>query len=594
VNYLTTNNSRRALIYTRVSTTEQGENTSLESQFAACLARLHSEGAQLVQHFSDMQSGADYQSRRGLQNALDEIEAKNADIIIVYDMSRLSRDLEHQQAIRKRIERAGGRLLFCTQQFDATPEGSLMFGVTGSFAEYERLKIRERTTRGRRARAEAGRQPCSAMPPFGYNIVTKEQIMRGDYTIEQLGTYQEIEAQSKWIKPLFQKFVAGEAYYALAAWLTAEKIATPRGAEAWSPTTIRNIITNPVYKGAPQFGAHKRLHDEARLLRGVGKSYLVKTDAEARLQLSAPALVSEELFGAAQERVAEIAGGRRAFKERRYLLSGLLRCAACGCGMIGRFQGGNSFYAAKKQKTAQELAQQVADGSIKPSAVYKCRSKWEKSQTPCNGASYNIEATDAALIAQIVEMMGSARQLEVAVRRQLQEAVPPRRPNKKQLPSLRKQLSELERFQDATAQAQIRAIASGDDAAPFERKMHEYSKRKRQLEAEIAAIEANQKSLSKTTVATQARSLQTAMNELSTFIMDESLPVAERFESLSLLIECIVPQNAKTVIKNQASDNPKEDSAKPKRGKPGRPAAIIVPEFFEIKWRLRRVMEAEK
>ena len=575
--------SFRCVIYTRVSTAEQGENTSLESQFAACLSRLHTEGAQLVQHFSDVQSGADYQSRLGLQKALDEIESQNANLVIVYDMSRLSRDSEHQQAIRKRIERAGARLIFCTQQFDATPEGSLMFGVTGSFAEYERLKIRERTMRGRRARAESGRQPCSAMSPFGYNVVTKEQIMRGEYTIEQLGTYQEVENQAQWVKPLFEKFVSTAAYNALAQWLTGEKVTTPRGAAAWSAPTIRGILTNPVYKGAPEFGEHKRLNDESRLARGVGKSYLVKTDKSERLTLNAPALVSEELWEAAQKRVAEIANGRRSFKERRYLLSGLLRCPDCGRSMIGRYQGGNSFYAAKKL--------QAKGIDVTPTAVYKCRSKWEKNETPCAGVSYNIEATDAALIKQVTETLANSRQLEQALRRQLQESTPKKHTDKSQLPKLKKQLTELEKFQSATAEAQIRAIVEREDTTPYERKMREFSEHKRKIEVEILEIENGQKSICRATVSAQAKSLRTAMAELSAFFTDSALPMPERFEALSLLIEYIVPKNEQELQGNENNGDNEDDKIKSKRG---RPSTIISPKTFIIHWRLGSRLETKK
>jgi site-specific DNA recombinase len=53
-------------------------------------------------------------------------------------------------------ERAGAKLVFVTEGLDSTPEGQMMQSVRGYVTEVERQKIKERTSRGKRARLLAG------------------------------------------------------------------------------------------------------------------------------------------------------------------------------------------------------------------------------------------------------------------------------------------------------------------------------------------------------------------------------------------------------------------------------------------------------
>lgn len=99
----------KAVLYLRVSTEEEAETgTSLETQELACLRKVAALGGQVIGiHKDEGVSGGFYLSRPGIQAALCDLEAKRADVLIVASLSRFSRDAEHQQAIRKRIERAG-------------------------------------------------------------------------------------------------------------------------------------------------------------------------------------------------------------------------------------------------------------------------------------------------------------------------------------------------------------------------------------------------------------------------------------------------------------------------------------------------------
>ena len=99
-----------AILYVRVSSEEQVKNTSLGGQLDSCRAKAGELSLPIVAEYRDEGiSGAFFKSRPGLQAALSDIEEGRGNRLICLDISRLSRDVEHQQIIKKKVENAGGR-----------------------------------------------------------------------------------------------------------------------------------------------------------------------------------------------------------------------------------------------------------------------------------------------------------------------------------------------------------------------------------------------------------------------------------------------------------------------------------------------------
>ena len=264
----------RAVLYTRISTDEQAESgTSLESQPLACAQEAKRLAAEVVTHCQDAGvSGAFYETRPGIQDALKVIEDGRADTLIVHSISRLSRDSEHPAAIRNRVAAAGGRIVFCDMDFAPTPEGDLAFGIMGTFAEYERKVIRGRSMKGRRRRAEEGVQTSRGQRPYGYAIVTRDAVLRGEWPAELLGTYQVVEDEARWGRAMFTRYSEGSSLRQIALYLHRQGVPTPRGGVEWEAETIARILKNPVYKGEPTFG---------RRVNGVAKVQLSQSSPRA-------------------------------------------------------------------------------------------------------------------------------------------------------------------------------------------------------------------------------------------------------------------------------------------------------------------------
>ena len=80
------------------------------------------------------------------------------DTVVVWKLDRLSRSLKDVLHIMDRIADAGAGFRSVTENIDTTtPAGRMMMQMVGSFAEFERAMIRERTSAGIAAARAEGR-----------------------------------------------------------------------------------------------------------------------------------------------------------------------------------------------------------------------------------------------------------------------------------------------------------------------------------------------------------------------------------------------------------------------------------------------------
>jgi DNA invertase Pin-like site-specific DNA recombinase len=103
--------------------------------------------------FEETASGGRW-DRPELHRMLDQL--REGDVVVVWNLDRLSRSLKDVLHIMERIGDAGAGFGSITEAIDTTtPAGRMMMQMVGSFAEFERAMIRERTSaRLAAARAE--------------------------------------------------------------------------------------------------------------------------------------------------------------------------------------------------------------------------------------------------------------------------------------------------------------------------------------------------------------------------------------------------------------------------------------------------------
>jgi DNA invertase Pin-like site-specific DNA recombinase len=156
--------------YARVSTIDQDSALQLDALAAAGCERIFEEKA----------SGAK-EDRPELTRALDHM--RKGDVLVVWKLDRLARSLKQLVLVLEALGVRGIGFRCLAPAIDTTtPEGRLLYSITGAFAEFEREIIRQRTRAGLKAalaRGRKGGRPPSMKP----EDITKARAMLRDHTI---------------------------------------------------------------------------------------------------------------------------------------------------------------------------------------------------------------------------------------------------------------------------------------------------------------------------------------------------------------------------------------------------------------------------
>ena len=127
--------------YTRISTTKQEDNTSLEAQAEQILERY--PDAIII---SEVFSGA--KKRPKFEALIDKMQ--EGDMLICTKLDRFCREMKDGLEYIDRLRDKGCSVhLFDVGLIEDTPTGKLLVGVLLAFAEFERAKTIERTTEGK-------------------------------------------------------------------------------------------------------------------------------------------------------------------------------------------------------------------------------------------------------------------------------------------------------------------------------------------------------------------------------------------------------------------------------------------------------------
>lgn len=318
------NGQRRALIYTRVSTERQQKEATAESQQREARAFAEKRGLAIVRVAHEQHTGAELWERPILTAERERIRNGEYDAVIFHSVDRLSRDAAHLLIFHDECTRAGVEILFVTEEFDATPEGKLMLSVKGFVAEIERLKIRERMTRGKRQRVERGKLINASTPLYGYHQ-DKETSAR---TINP--------SEAKIIRRIWELAAAGIGMHSIARKLNAEGVASPGDGKRvykdgrsprWGKSSIQRILREPAYAGlsVAYRWKHEKTNGKERVIENPRDKWIILADDLT------PAIITLEEFDRLQEVISNrMAGDAKRNETRPALLRGLIFCGRCG------------------------------------------------------------------------------------------------------------------------------------------------------------------------------------------------------------------------------------------------------------------------
>jgi site-specific DNA recombinase len=335
-------------LYARVSSEQQAEAKTIDSQLAEIRARIVTDGCDIanVLEFVDNGYSGSILVRPGLERLRDVAAAGGMDRLYVHSPDRFARHYAYQVLLLEELTHAGVEVIFLNRSLGQTPEDQLLLQVQGVIAEYERAKFLERSRRGKRHAAQEGRVGILCHAPYGYHYVSKQEgggEARYEIVLDEARIVQQIFA---WVSE--ERCTIND----VCRRLHQAGIQTQKGKEYWDHKTIWGMLKNPAYKGEAAFGKTqwKPISSRLRAPRGIpeiSRRGSAGNDAPKVewITIPVPGLVDLAVFEAVQEQLEE--NQRRArIPEHgtRYLLQGLLVCAKCGYAYCGRTNGTRNAY----------------------------------------------------------------------------------------------------------------------------------------------------------------------------------------------------------------------------------------------------------
>lgn len=401
--------TQRAVLYARVSSDDtRNEGRNLAGQLEMCREYALQRGWTVVAELAEDDRGASGASLDlpQLNRLLDMARSGELDVVVVREIDRFSRRLAKQLIIEEELKRRGVRIEYVLGEYPDTPEGNLMKNVKASVAEYEREKIAQRMTRGRRLIVKNGSIMLHGdKPPYGYrvsedgkNLVIHEpeaQIVRLIFTWYAIGDEEG------------QKFGSRK----IAQILTERNIPTwedihgynskRRPSGNWSSGVIGRLLARKTYMGKWEYGRRKnnKMNPE---------SYL--------LTLDVPAIVTPELWKLAQSQKLVNKQRSRRNTKRQYLLTSRIKCGVCGTRMngMGRPSRGKLYlyYYCNTKRGDYAVKKQCDNGTFRADHVDRLIWEWIRSLLIDTAAL--SDALDAYRFKREEDMRPLRERLEVA------------------------------------------------------------------------------------------------------------------------------------------------------------------------------------
>lgn len=314
-------------VYARVSTEEQAKHGfSLQDQIRAC--REKAASTEILEYVDDGVSG-EFLDRPALTRLRQDIRNGDVHEVVCLDPDRLSRKLIHQLILSDEIEQRVA-LVFVNGEYTRTPEGQLFYQMRGAISQFEKAKINERMSRGRREKARQGRV-LRDFHIYGYDF---------DEETERLVTN---EREAMVVRLVFDLFTRPDTHVqgisGIARYLTALGVPTKRGGRTFHRQVVRQMLMNRTYIGEfyqNKWNTEGMMGNRFRPMEDRITQTLRPRDEWIRIDV--PVIVEPATFEHAQVLLAEARRRWAGTSKRTYLLGGLVRCGDCGRTMTGRSQ----------------------------------------------------------------------------------------------------------------------------------------------------------------------------------------------------------------------------------------------------------------
>ncbi|MEJ6489760.1 recombinase family protein [Leucobacter sp. USCH14] len=244
----------RAVLYLRQSVARD-DSISLELQEIAGRDHCARSGYDVVRvEVDEGISGRTWAKRPAVQRVMGMIESREADVIVLWKWSRLSRSRRDWAVAADRVDVAGGRIESATEPIDtATASGRFARGVMTEYAAFQSEQIGEQWAEVRARRFALGLPPTGSVP-WGW-VSRKTHI-------------EPHPERAPFVAAAYRLYLEGRGMTYIAGWLNRSDARTLNGRD-WIQATVRKLLDSPVhagyveYRGEVKRGAHTGIISES-------------------------------------------------------------------------------------------------------------------------------------------------------------------------------------------------------------------------------------------------------------------------------------------------------------------------------------------
>lgn len=330
-------------IYARLSVdSNERKNESIETQVEIAKEFISQrKDMKIFRIYTDIgKTGTDFE-REGFEHMMRDVRMRKIDCIVVKDLSRFGRNhIETGNYIEKIFPFMGVRFIAVTDGFDSMDTDgqneTLSINLKNLVNEMYARDIAVKVKSSRRAKWEQGSY-TGGVPPYGY---------RAEWIGDKKCLFVE-ENTSEIVKKIYALFLSGKNMKEIVQWLYENRIVRPAKyhktgqiycqekdmLEQWSASTVKMLLTNPVYMGCLVQG------------RTCGKDYMMRgrhdigSEDWSVKEHTHEALVSEKLFFKAAEKFEKYSqycnkdGFSKTVPQDEDIFAGILYCGDCGLKM---------------------------------------------------------------------------------------------------------------------------------------------------------------------------------------------------------------------------------------------------------------------
>lgn len=323
---------KTAAVYIRVSTDEQGEY-SPDAQFREAEKYAISHDMILSEdhiYIDEGISGKSTKNRTAFNRMIGTAKSKPKpfDVILLWKFSRFARNREDSIVYKSLLRRQLGiEVVSITENIGDDKMSVLIEAFIEAMDEYYSINLAEEVKKGMAEKAIRGEYQAGA--PLGYSKLPGQPL-------------QIVEEEAKYVRYIFDQYLAGMSFFAIAGKLNAMGSRTKKRNRIEN-RTVEYILNNPIYKGYVRWTPSgktvtSRIYDSPDTITK-------KSDHEP--------IISEEIFD--EVRIMLAAGrarrssGDRPAETKKHYLSGILKCGSCGS-TLSYQQSNNGFQCIKYAK----------------------------------------------------------------------------------------------------------------------------------------------------------------------------------------------------------------------------------------------------